>query len=311
MYIYECPQCRQGVNYRKDSSYYYAKKVKLICKSCKIKNKELLIVGLVRECPKCGETVNYKSIKQYNQAVKKNSKCLSCAKRMRKVPETISEHKSLSTETKIQIKHLFSTDGLSFRKIAAFLNISRNTVSKYIKETFPEYKNVKRTTFEELNVVCIRCKESKSIKKYQYGRKGNKYQYRFLFCNECRSAAIRARDTKNIDNYMKHCFQRIRKKCKARVLEFNLTTQFLIDVFTKQQGKCFYTDLELTFGLGRGLKNNQISVDRVDCSKGYTTDNVVLCSSRINSIKSNLTFSELKQWMPFWYYRLKKAGFIA
>jgi hypothetical protein len=46
--------------------------------------------------------------------------------------------------------------------------------------------------------------------------------------------------------------------------------------------------------------NHVPSIDRVDCTKGYTRDNVVIVSMRANRIKSDATLDELKRLVAFY-----------
>lgn len=72
---------------------------------------------------------------------------------------------------------------------------------------------------------------------------------------------------------------------KDRFGECNLTPEFLDELYTKQEGKDFYTRLPFT-------DPTKISIDRIDSSKSYTTDNVVLTTIIINTMKNNLSIEE-------------------
>jgi hypothetical protein len=39
------------------------------------------------------------------------------------------------------------------------------------------------------------------------------------------------------------------------------------------------------------------SIDRIDSSKGYIKDNIVLCCARANTIKMDLSLEDLKIWI--------------
>lgn len=78
----------------------------------------------------------------------------------------------------------------------------------------------------------------------------------------------------------------IREKCKKEGLEFNLSLTSVRNLLRAK--KCFYTGTEF------GTNETARSVDRVDSSKGYVKGNVVACTVRVNSFKSNLTYREIK-----------------
>lgn len=74
-------------------------------------------------------------------------------------------------------------------------------------------------------------------------------------------------------------------KDKDRFGECNITPDFLDQLYEKQKGREFYTKLPFT-------DPTKISIDRIDSSKSYTTDNVVLTTININTMKSDLPVSE-------------------
>ena len=77
--------------------------------------------------------------------------------------------------------------------------------------------------------------------------------------------------------------------------------------FNKQHGLCFYTDIKLKMGIGKnGKEKDAFSIDKIIPEKGYTVGNIVLCTRRTNTVKSDLTLEEIKLWMPEWYMRLAK-----
>jgi hypothetical protein len=80
-------------------------------------------------------------------------------------------------------------------------------------------------------------------------------------------------------------------------MSFNKVKQLL------QAKKCYYTGEVLTRIVN---DDNELSFDRIDNEKGYIDTNVVACSKRFNSIKSNLTVKEIEAL----YKGLKKKKLI-
>lgn len=76
----------------------------------------------------------------------------------------------------------------------------------------------------------------------------------------------------------------------------DLDVVWLTELFRKQEGKCFYTQVPLiwdTYGVGKGNnKFNAMSLDRVDSRGGYTKSNVVLCTWAVNLTKRALSDTE-------------------
>lgn len=87
--------------------------------------------------------------------------------------------------------------------------------------------------------------------------------------------------------------QKVKIRAKRKGLDFSLETKDILDIWEKQNGKCYYTKEPMTWGAKEVNYNTHMSIDRVDSTKGYTKDNVVLCSARINTIKNNISIEEL------------------
>lgn len=76
----------------------------------------------------------------------------------------------------------------------------------------------------------------------------------------------------------------IKPGAKRRNLIFDITLNDLQEIWDNQKGKCYYTGLDMNFTFSLSLPK-QMSLDRIDSSKGYTKDNVVLCCQFINYAK--------------------------
>lgn len=90
-------------------------------------------------------------------------------------------------------------------------------------------------------------------------------------------------------------FNRIKEGAKARNIKFDLTIEFLWELFKKQNGRCALSGEELNF---TKIKRNlgTASLDRIDSLKPYVETNVQWVHKDVNFMKSNLTelgFKEL------------------
>lgn len=80
-----------------------------------------------------------------------------------------------------------------------------------------------------------------------------------------------------------------RRNCLARkgaAVEHTLTFQQMVDIWHAQQGKCFYLKIPMVLLTASDWK---CSLERRDPSKGYTSDNCVLCCHEMNGAS---------QWTP-------------
>lgn len=55
----------------------------------------------------------------------------------------------------------------------------------------------------------------------------------------------------------------------------------------------------LVFNRGQPC-DNSISFDRIDSTKGYSRDNVIIISHRANTIKTNATLDELRRLVDYY-----------
>lgn len=82
-----------------------------------------------------------------------------------------------------------------------------------------------------------------------------------------------------------------RSKKYNRYIDLNI--DFLLYLWEKQKGKCAITGYDMTFDFYKGRVNSNVSLDRIDSSKGYTKDNVQLVCMAANQMKNDLAMDEL------------------
>jgi hypothetical protein len=255
-------------------------------------------MSLERKCPNCINLIRYSNKQNYQKANKKNSFCKDCC--------YLAKNGGLELQKNIKQLHDL---GLKNREIARDLKISHARVAYHLKLLNLVSNGISTAYIEQLNnqfARCQRCKKIKSLNEFQYGRRGQKYEYRFSYCNACRNKQTYSNLNSDKYKYLKHRFESIRKRAKNLGIDFNLEFDYIKNLFDKQNGKCFYSDLLLNtkVNTAKEQKINSVSFDKIDPSKGYTKGNVVLCSNRINSIKRDISLEEMKQWMPEWYRRV-------
>jgi 5-methylcytosine-specific restriction endonuclease McrA len=92
---------------------------------------------------------------------------------------------------------------------------------------------------------------------------------------------------------------------KKRGLEYKLTEKQFSEITKKD---CYYCG-EKPKGITNGKRTNRAYIfnglDRIDNTKGYTTDNVVPCCRNCNYAKHQLTLQEFKEWIRRVYNRME------
>jgi len=146
---------------------------------------------------------------------------------------------------------------------------------------------------------CMKCNTCNLVKPLSEYRKyikkaGRSYDSWAPSCKECSKLVHKKcirKKISTVDQKLAQLFNNTKQRCIRDDKVFDLTRQFLITLYNKQAGKCYYTGLDL-LPINDECNHQIISIDRVDSNKGYTQDNVVLCCWIINRIKSNLSIEE-------------------
>ena len=109
------------------------------------------------------------------------------------------------------------------------------------------------------------------------------------------SAVLRRRTVADLDGQTRYLHDRTRlweRSARLRGLEWSLTRSDVESMLEGQAGLCYYTGLKMVLAPNAP---ETVSLDRVDSSKGYTRSNVVLCCSRVNLMKLDMTVLEFRE----------------
>jgi hypothetical protein len=115
-------------------------------------------------------------------------------------------------------------------------------------------------------------------------------------CNTTNNVSVKKQSRKvTLKTYLNQLYHAskksaIKRESKGRIGagEHDITLQHLQDTWDRQNGQCFYTGIPMNFN-----KNEwKVSLERLDTSKGYTKDNIVLCCLELNT-RSQWNISKL------------------
>ena len=219
--------------------------------------------------------------------------------------------------------------GTTKRELAKIAGISEGMISKDLthykikrhKEEMPAGLDVKGKKFDLLRPVRLVSIDEKKTGDGKYlwececdcGNKciktTNSLKYHHINSNTKNSCGCENKKVerwKSLDIDARH-FNNIKSSAKRRKLEFDLTPEFLHELFHKQKSRSAISGRELLMpdisGNGSGLsqcvsdnKDLIASLDRIDSSKGYTKDNVWWISRRENSCKMDLSIQDMEQF---------------
>lgn len=107
-----------------------------------------------------------------------------------------------------------------------------------------------------------------------------------------------AKAFKGVGDIGNHYYLRLQHGAKNRNIPFNVTLEFIWELFLKQNRKCIFTEEPLVFYSPRqnekGLETTA-SLDRISNNKGYEINNVQWVHKHINYIRGNQTIEQLIQ----------------
>ncbi len=181
------------------------------------------------------------------------------------------------------------SDGLSCTKIATILNRNPETVRRFCRcnkinskhgKFLEETKNLKKNGKRK----CRRC--LKISDESYFKNKRNK-----TYCDKClaktRKEKYIERNKKgySLEKFIEAKLSQAKRTAKKQNLIFNLTMEDILNVYQNQNGKCFYTGIEMQL---RRNDDFSLSIDKKDRRLGYTKDNIVLCCWVINFMKNKI-----------------------
>ena len=96
---------------------------------------------------------------------------------------------------------------------------------------------------------------------------------------------------KTQDNIIAQFLLKKSSQCRRRrnkVLEYNLTLEYIKELLLKQEYKDYYT--------GKVPENYEdYSIDRIDSNLGYIEGNIVITTNRVNAMKNDMSTEEFKK----------------
>lgn len=153
---------------------------------------------------------------------------------------------------------------------------------------------------------CKRCKEEKPLSEfYTNGCFPDGLQCYRSTCKVCvleksklkyplvykSNAEKRSSSPKNfISRILNHAAQR------KQHLGFDIDLGFLLQLYESQGGKCALSGVEMTYFAGNGRVDTNISIDRIDSSKGYLRSNVQFVCAIVNRMKQDSTEEQFFEW---------------
>lgn len=96
---------------------------------------------------------------------------------------------------------------------------------------------------------------------------------------------------------VKQLLNQLKSSAKRRGIEFDLKSTDIDEIGIPVT--CPVLGIPLKFHRNK-VQDDSVSFDRIDSSKGYTKDNLVIVCHRVNKLKSNATLDEMKAIVNFY-----------
>lgn len=131
---------------------------------------------------------------------------------------------------------------------------------------------------------CSICGVAKTLNKF--GKKGN-------VCNVCRRRRSKDSHSESVKNFLGMKLTKAKSR-KDRSFEVAVGIDYLMELWRLQRGMCALSGLPMAFD--SNFTDRSVSIDRIDCSKGYIVDNIRLVCTATNIMRKDMLDSEFYWW---------------
>lgn len=118
-----------------------------------------------------------------------------------------------------------------------------------------------------------------------FGVRGN-------ICNVCRRRRAKESHSESVRQFLH--MKLIKAKSRKGGHPVEVSVDYLIDIWRLQKGMCALSGLPMAFD--ESFPERSVSIDRIDCDKGYLVGNLRLVCSNINFMRRNMLDSEFYWW---------------
>lgn len=151
---------------------------------------------------------------------------------------------------------------------------------------------------------CKRCGEIRPLSDYHVNNKNK--------CKHC-VQELKSEKMENVNTFLKNKWQRAKDRAKKDNIEFAIESdQVKYKYWVINRGECALTGIHMTHKLSPKLGDEKekfpfnISIDRIDSTKGYTYENIQLVCWCVNSAKSDMDQDDFIQMCgKVWEYQNK------
>lgn len=117
-------------------------------------------------------------------------------------------------------------------------------------------------------------------------------------CHSCYHIRRAERSGKDLLHFMRKAVSKLKSTRVKQGVEFELTAEDLMDIWNRQDGKCAMSGVYMTHApYADNFNSKNLSIDRLDHSKGYYPTNVQLVCSAVNMLRGNMSREDFSWWI--------------
>lgn len=193
---------------------------------------------------------------------------------------------------KCGIEKELTTD--NFQKSSANKNGFSYACKKCLNEKSNKHRNnmIKKKKITIIEKKCNKCKKVKKMKEFYNsiehidGHRPN--------CKECEKIT-RNKRLNTLNGAIKEGIRFAKRRSKKKKLKFNLTKEFIHELYHKQKGLCVISNIKMEYKSGHDqyFRNPyKLSIDRIDSTQGYIEGNIQLVCAKVNNMKNEMDQDE-------------------
>lgn len=242
--------------------------------------------------PRLGRNSKMTLLEIQNVCKQYNAECLT----------TIDEFKEYKSQNTTLLKFKYKCGCIKQKNWASFAkNIKRNNHHCCTPRCYKEIIFKNNYDNEKNLYKCSKCNKFKELNSKNFKpEKCGIGEFR-NYCRKCEQLVhVETMNNYSLEKYIKvYLLYNAERRHKERIKkgrlyenEFKLTVNDILEMKDKQKNLCAYSGKEMVWNV-RG-KWDQVSIDRIDSSKTYTKNNIVLVRWIANSMKNDLSFLDFK-----------------
>lgn len=162
-----------------------------------------------------------------------------------------------------------------------------------------EDRTMQEHEWQDGKLLCHYCNEYKHIDEFSLkGSKSRVRKGRRYICKQCGTLRQKKHnrslpDGQKLEKCLKWRWLGARDRSKRDNIDFSLTLDEIKELWKVQEGTCALSGIKMTYELQNGRTPTNVSIDKIDHTKGYVAGNVQLVCMACNQIKSDLSEDEM------------------